>query len=91
MSGFEHRAQLPYGYVATFSYAPPSEIAVQWHPSMPTIQNARARRRLLKAYQAARADFLKTVATLVNGNVAAIDLGRSTVESVSFTEPATHQ
>lgn len=83
-------ATLPYGYTATFQFELPDRLSVSWKPWEPVIKNARARRRFLTAYQAARAGFFQVVATAIGGRVAIADIGTgNNLDGVSVIDPET--
>lgn len=63
---------LPYGYRVTFEWSA-NAMACEWEPGVPAIHSHRARRHFLRAYQEARNDFLRDVATMLGGNVLVID------------------
>lgn len=64
--------RLPHGHKVTFSYGPEGLqcIAVPWPPVQ---LSARQRRRLSAAYEAARAEFMSDVATMLGGPVHVLD------------------
>jgi hypothetical protein len=65
--------RLPLGFSVTMKWSDGS-LGMEWSPSMPTnIRSPRHRRKLLAAYQAARAEYMEVVATVMQGTVMVID------------------
>jgi hypothetical protein len=65
--------RLPLGFSVTISWSNGS-LGMEWSPSMPTdIRSPRHRRKFLAAYQAARAEYMQIVATVMGGSVMVID------------------
>jgi len=84
MSGpLKRTAHLPLGYVAEFRWSG-SRFDVLWEPDLPRISSERHRRKFVKAYTAARDEFMTEVATLIGGAVATL-----TPEGVSVVQPQT--
>jgi hypothetical protein len=64
---------LPLGFSVTIRWSNGS-LEMDWSPSVPTgIKSGRHRRKLLAAYQAARAEYMELVATVMGGAVMVID------------------
>ncbi len=77
-------AALPLGFEATFTWDD-GAMSVSWEPEVPVIQSPRHWRRFLRAYQDARRDFLRDVATTLGGNVGVADL----TGEIEVIQPAT--
>ncbi|RWG80225.1 MAG: hypothetical protein EOQ69_21655 [Mesorhizobium sp.] len=77
---------LPYGATVTFSWRPDGLDRVI-DPKPPAHLSARRQRRFLRAYQEARARFLRDVATMLGGTVVVAD----TEGAVDVIEPETRQ
>ena len=60
---------------------------VQWSPDVPRFRSSRHRRRFLEAYQLARQDFMRQVATVIGGKFAVIDTDGSNVLGVDVASP----
>jgi hypothetical protein len=73
-SNFQYRRafNLPLGYRVTFDWSG-NALTTKWEPDVPAIRSSRSRHRFFRAYQAARADFLHDVATVIGGKVLVID------------------
>lgn len=67
---YQRRFHLPFGFAVTFFFASES-MWTEWEPDLPKnrIRRPRAMRRLLSAYQDARADFARDIATMRQGSV----------------------
>lgn len=65
-------ARLPLGYRVTFTFSD-GDVRTEWAPAVPRIASPRHRRKLLRAYERARDDFLRDVATALDGTVAVLD------------------
>ncbi len=63
---------LPLGYSATFVWD--GTLSIEWSPDVPRIRSPRHWRKFFAAYQAARRDFFKDVATTLGGAVGVADL-----------------
>ena len=74
---------LPFGYAAHFLWAE-GEMRVEWTPEIPRLRKPRADRKFRAAYERARADFLRDIATYRSENVAVVDLDGG----MSFIKPA---
>jgi hypothetical protein len=66
-----HTAKLPLGYMVRFSWD--GTLNAEWLPDVPDIRSPRMQRKLLVAYQAARAEFLQILATAIGSNVMVMD------------------
>jgi hypothetical protein len=65
--------KLPLGFRVTIRWSNGS-LGMDWSPSVPTdIRSPRHRRKLIAAYQAARAEYMQIVATVIGGDVMVID------------------
>jgi hypothetical protein len=69
-----HTARLPHGFHVTFSWSTDNRLQVEWDPHTPRIRSSRHRRKFREAYEAARREFIKDVATVIGGNVGVVDL-----------------
>jgi hypothetical protein len=83
---FRRRVPLPYGYEVEFAVGP-FGLSREWYPACPVFRSRRAGRRFLEAYQEARADFLRDVASMLGGTVVVAD----TEGAVDVIEPGTRQ
>jgi hypothetical protein len=64
---------LPLGFSVTMKWSNGS-FGMEWSPRVPTnIRSPRHRRKLLAAYQAARAEYMEVVATVMGAGVLVID------------------
>jgi hypothetical protein len=72
MTSIRRRAHLPHGYSATFTWD--GTLAVEWSPAVPRIHSRRHFNKFFAAYQDARRDFFRDVATTIGGAVAVGDL-----------------
>jgi hypothetical protein len=66
---------LPFGFSAEFSYTPGGPLVVAWSPDIPRIRKTRPFKKFFAEYTAARNDFLREIAALVDGNVMVVDAG----------------
>lgn len=65
--------KLPLGYRVTMKWEN-GGYEMEWHPAVPTdIRSLRHRRKLFDAYQAARAEYMQAVATVMGAAVAVVD------------------
>lgn len=87
-TSFRHArtSALPFGCTVTFRWSANS-LSVEWEPTIPALRSQRARSQFLRAYQEARNDFLRDVATMLGGNVLVID----TNGDVAAVRPGTRQ
>ena len=69
-----HVASLPHGYRAQFVWSAEGRFRLEWDPAAPNIRSGRHRRKFFEAYSAARRDFLESVAAVIGGNVAIVDV-----------------
>lgn len=75
-----HTASLPCGYTVTFSWVG-GDMGVEWSPEFPRIRSKRQWKKFLAAYEAERAEFMRTVATMIGKPVMVFDLnGHMSVE-----------
>ncbi|MDW9356158.1 hypothetical protein GOA97_18955 [Sinorhizobium meliloti] len=70
MLPYQRIFHLPFGFVVTFVFTGES-MWTNWEPDVPKnrIRRPRAKRRLLAAYQDARAEFARDIATMRQGSV----------------------
>jgi hypothetical protein len=81
-----HTASLPLGFVATFTWTGEGEpMSIEWKPTVPRIHSPRHRRRFIAAYEQARREFMRDVATTIGGSVLVADLTGRT----ELVQPAT--
>ena len=73
MSTIKHIAVLPHGYRAEFTWAA-GVMSVAWSPRVPAIRSPRARRKFRAAYNEARREFMRDVATVVGGSALIVDI-----------------
>jgi hypothetical protein len=64
--------KLPLGFSVTIRWSNGS-LGMEWSPSMPNIRSPRHRRKLVAAYQEARAEYMEVVATVMGAGVLVID------------------
>ena len=64
---------LPHGYSVRFCCDPSQPFVALWSPDVPQIRKASQRRKFLKAYWAARREFLTELAATIGGNVLVVD------------------
>jgi hypothetical protein len=65
--------KLPLGYVVTFQCAD-GRLSAEWQPYEPRkIKSLRDRQKFLEAYSAARAEFARSIATVMGGSVLVVD------------------
>ena len=67
-------AALPMGFRVSFSWSRADGLNVQWAPDVPTIHSPRHQRKFLKAYQDARREFMRDVATTIGSAVGVANL-----------------
>jgi hypothetical protein len=67
-------AALPLGFTATFSWSRASGLQTEWAPEAPRIHSHHHWRRFFAAYQDARREFMRDVATAIGGAVGIADL-----------------
>lgn len=72
-ASLEHAYSLPHGYSVRFSREPGQPFVSRWSPDVPLIRKASQRRKFLKAYWAARREFLTELAATIGGNVLVVD------------------
>jgi hypothetical protein len=80
-------ARLPHGYTAYFRLRTGPVVDVQWSPDVPRFHSSRHRRKFLEAYQLARQDFMRQVATVIGGKFAVLDTDGSNVLGVDVASP----
>jgi hypothetical protein len=69
--------KLPLGFAVTMKWSN-GMLGIEWVPGVPTgIPSPRHRRKLLEAYQAARGEYLKAIATVMGAGVLVIDTHNS--------------
>ena len=89
----EHKRTVrpPHGYRATFVFrSQDTSLEVPWDPDVPSssrFRSNRAQRKLIGAYESARDDFLRDVATMLSGEVLVVDEG----SRLTTIEPGTVQ
>jgi len=75
-------ADLPFGCVANFEFSPPDRISFGVTP-FPRFDDRQERRRFLRAYFEARAQFIETVAAATGLRIAMIDEFGDGTEAIS--------
>ncbi|MDX0194303.1 hypothetical protein GOD34_18360 [Sinorhizobium medicae] len=78
---------LPFDFTVTFVWLGET-FRCEWTPDLPRIRKPRALNKLLRAYQAARRDFLSDIATMHGVRIVALDLPD---DSFDLIEPKTRQ
>ncbi len=86
MDTYTRTLPLPLGFKVTFSWSEAGSLEAQWTPDVPCIRSPRHRRKFFAAYQAARRDFIRDVATSTGKSVLVADLAGSGDEIEFKTE-----
>ncbi len=73
MTPIKHVAALPLGFTAEFTWTDRG-MAVAWTPDVPRIRSPRAWRKFREAYNEARRQFMRDVATVNGGSALIVDL-----------------
>jgi len=68
LSAIHSIAKLPHGFQVTFQYFPWGQVECVWSPDVPPYE-VRSNRKFKAAYQAARAEFMTTLATMLGDNL----------------------
>jgi hypothetical protein len=74
-SDIKRSFDLPLGYTATFEWRG-NRLVVGWEPDIPHIQNQRALRKFLTAYESARQSFFTDIAAVMGSTVLLVDVGK---------------
>jgi hypothetical protein len=72
----KHAADLPLGYRVEFVWTG-DKMRVEWLPAVPAIRSRRAWNKFRAAYNAARRDFMKMIATTTAGSILIADIDGS--------------